>query len=112
MTDLEIYFREITATLEEELSVKVTASAVCKFLKKAGFTRQHSVNYASQQSDELRSIFSNELALYPTHTLEFLSVKQEVMGGIQYVKWDTAYVVVLQEERKSFLSEVNMYLLL
>ena len=37
-------------------------------------------------------------------------MKQVVIGGIHYnnyVKWDTAYVVVLQEH-KSFLSEVNM----
>ena len=50
----------------------MTESAVCKYLKKAGFTRQRLVNYACQQSDELRSIFSNELALYPTHTLVFV----------------------------------------
>lgn len=50
----------------------MTESAVCKFLKKARFTRQHLVNYASQQSDQLQSIFSNELAVYPTHSLVFV----------------------------------------
>ena len=49
---LEIYLREVTATLEEELGVKVTESAVCKLLKKAGFTQRCLVNYASQQSDD------------------------------------------------------------
>ncbi len=66
-----IYLREIKSTLEVELGVDVTESAICKFLKKAGFTRQRLVTYALQRNDELRHEFSAELALYKTHTLVF-----------------------------------------
>ena len=67
-----IYLREIQAALLDEIGIDVTESAICKVLKKAGFTRQNMVTYATQQDSELRSQFTAELALYPAHTLVFV----------------------------------------
>jgi len=67
-----IFLREVKSTLEVELGVDVTESAICKFLKKAGFTGLHLATYALQRNEDLRSIFSAELAQYKTHTLVFV----------------------------------------
>ena len=67
-----IYIRELQAALLHEMGIDVTESAICKVLRKAGFTRQNMVTFATQQDKELRSIFAAELALYPAHTLVFV----------------------------------------
>ena len=67
-----IYLREIQAALLDEIGIDVTESAICKVLKKAGFTRQKMVTFATQQDSELRSQYTAELALYPAHTLVFV----------------------------------------
>ena len=67
-----IYLRELQAALLHEMGIDVTESAICKVLRKAGFTRQNMVIFATQQDKELRSIFAAELALYPAHTLVFV----------------------------------------
>jgi transposase len=67
-----IYLREMTATIEAQLGVEVTESAICKFLKKAGFTRQRLTTYALQRDEELRMKYALELSLYPVQTLMFV----------------------------------------
>lgn len=67
-----IYLREIKASLLIELGVVVTESAICKFLKQAGFTRQRLITYALQRDDELREKFKSEMALYPVKSLVFV----------------------------------------
>ena len=67
-----IYLREIRATLHTELGINVTESAICKFLKREGFTYQCLTTYATQRDDELRALFAEEMTLYPAHTLVFV----------------------------------------
>ena len=67
-----IYLREMKDDLEAELGVEVTESAICKFLKKAGFTHQRLSTYAAQRDDELRREYSLEMSIYPSQTLVFV----------------------------------------
>ena len=67
-----IYLREMEATIKTELGVEVTESAICKFFKKAGFTRQRLTTYALQRDEEIRAKYASELSLYPIQTLVFV----------------------------------------
>ena len=59
---------EIRATL----GLDVTESAVCKVMKKAGFTRQKLALYALQRDDHLRLQFRGDVSLYRRESLIFV----------------------------------------
>ena len=88
-----IYLRELQAALLHEMGIDVTESAIRKVLRKAGFTRQNMVTFATQQDKELRSIFAAELALYPAHTLVFVD-ETGTDRRHSLRKRHTAYVVI------------------
>lgn len=67
-----IYLSEIAEELETNLGVEVTESAICKVLKKIGFSRQKLCMHALQRDEELRRIFSADVSLYPRQTLLFI----------------------------------------
>ena len=46
--------------------------AVCKFLRKAGFTRQKLASYAMQRDEHLRMQFVQDVSLYSKHSLLFI----------------------------------------
>ena len=67
-----IYLREVRTELLQELGVKVTESAICVYLHKAGFTRQRLKLYAVQRDDNLRAKFASDVSLYNLDMLIFL----------------------------------------
>ena len=67
-----ILLREITSELEATLGLEVSESAVCKVLKKEGFTRQKLVNYAMQRDDGIREQFKADVSLYTRESLLFI----------------------------------------
>ena len=67
-----IYLSEITSELETVLGVDVSESAVCKFLKKAGFSRQALCTYALQRDEDMRKRFVRDVSLYPRETILFI----------------------------------------
>ena len=67
-----IYLCEIQWELQSQLGLEVTESAVCKFLHKAGFTRQRLSTYTVQRNDMLRTQFAEDVALYKPEMLVFL----------------------------------------
>ena len=58
-----IYLREIVSELQTSTGIEVTESAVCKFLKKAGFSRQKMHVFAIQQDSMLRTQFAADVSL-------------------------------------------------
>ena len=67
-----IFLQEITDELRITLGIEVSTSAVCKVLKKAGFTRQRLAVYALQRDDFLRQQYVADVSLYARHTLLFI----------------------------------------
>lgn len=66
-----IYLREIRSELLSQLGL-ITNSAICKFLHKAGFTRQRLQTCASQRDEALRAQFSSDVSLYSRDMFIFL----------------------------------------
>ena len=67
-----IYLREIVSELSAVLDLDVTESAVCKFLKKVGFTHHKLATFALQRDDTLRKQFVSDVSLYQRDTLLFV----------------------------------------
>ena len=67
-----IYLSEIANELEVVFGVDITESALCKFLKKAGFSRQTLCTYASQRDEDTRKRFVRDVSLYQQETLVFI----------------------------------------
>ena len=67
-----ICLREIKLDLLLNLGLDVTESAICVFLQKAGFTRQHLKLYARQQDKHLRTQFIADMSLYTAEMMVFL----------------------------------------
>ena len=67
-----IYLREIINEVSTLLGVDLTESAVCKFLKRSGFTRQKLRTFALQRSESLRSQFVQDVSIYKPETLLFV----------------------------------------
>ena len=67
-----IYLREIVSEVSTVLGLDITDSAVCKFLKKVGFTHQKLAMYALQRDDTLREQFVSDVSIYPRETLLFV----------------------------------------
>ena len=67
-----IYLHEIVCELNVVLGLDVTESAVCKFLKKAGFTHHKLATFALQRDDTQRKQFVSHVSLYPRQTLLFV----------------------------------------
>ena len=67
-----IYLREIQNELNLQLGVDISASALCVFLHKAGFTRQRLQLYAIQRDEVLRVQFAEDVSLYSREMLIFI----------------------------------------
>ena len=67
-----ILLREITSELEATLGLEVSESAICKVLKKEGFTRQKLANYALQRDETIREQFRADVSLYSREFLLFI----------------------------------------
>ena len=67
-----IFLREIKDKIYLKLGVTITESALCVFLHREGFTRQKLKLYAVQRSEELRTKFSSDMALFNAEMLLFL----------------------------------------
>ena len=67
-----IYLSEITSELETVLGVDVSESAVCKFLKKAGVSRQALCTYALQWDEDMRKRFVRDVSFI--HVRHFCSL--------------------------------------
>ena len=61
---LGIFLQEIQTELDEQLGIEVTASCICKLLKKNGFSRQRIYSYAIQRDEELRLQFMDDVSIY------------------------------------------------
>jgi len=67
-----IYLQEIVNEVNAVLGLDVTVSAVCKFLKRAGFTRQKLATFSLQRDETLRSQFVADVSLYRRETILFV----------------------------------------
>lgn len=67
-----ILLREITNEIRETLGLNVSESAVCKVLKKTGFSRQKLALSALQRDDALRKQFVEDVSLYHRESLIFV----------------------------------------
>lgn len=67
-----IFLREITDEITATLGLDVTESAVCKVLKKIGFSRQRLALFALQRDDYLRLQFTADVSLYRRESLIFV----------------------------------------
>lgn len=67
-----IFLHEITNELRVILGLDVSESAVCKVIKKAGFSRQKLATYALQRDDSLRLQFKTDVAMYTRESLVFV----------------------------------------
>lgn len=67
-----IYLREIQSELLLQLGLDVTVSAICKFLDRAGLTRQRIRIYAIQRDETLRAQFASDVSLYSRDMIIFL----------------------------------------
>ena len=67
-----VYLREIVCDLSTVLGLDVTESAICKFLKKIGFSRQKLALYALQRDETLRQQYVTDVTIYPRETLFFV----------------------------------------
>lgn len=67
-----IYLREIRSELLSQLGLEITVSAICKFLYKAGLSKQRLKTYAIQRDEALRTQFALDVSLYSTEMLVFL----------------------------------------
>ena len=67
-----ILLREITSEVEKALGLEVSESAVCKLLRREGFTRQKLVNFALQRDDAMREQFKADVSLYSRESLLFI----------------------------------------
>ena len=68
----DVYLREIVSEVSTVLGLDVTESAVCKFLKKIGFTHHKLATYALQRDDTLRQQYVSDISIYPRETLLFV----------------------------------------
>ena len=59
-----IYLHEIAAELLDTTGADVSLSAICRFLKRIGFTRQRLRLAALQRDDFLRSQFASEVSMH------------------------------------------------
>jgi transposase len=67
-----IYLREIVSEVSTVLGLDITESAVCKFLKRIGFTHHKLATYALQRDDTLRQQFVLDVSLHNRDTLLFV----------------------------------------
>ena len=67
-----IYLREIVSEVSTVLGLDITESAVCKFLKRIGFTHHKLATYALQRDDTLRQQFVSDVSLHNRETLLFV----------------------------------------
>ena len=67
-----IYLREIVTEVSTVLGLDITESAVCKFLKKAGFSHHKLATYALQRDDTLRAQYASDVSLYQRDSLLFI----------------------------------------
>ena len=66
-----IYLREIVSEVSTVLGLDITESAVCKFLKRIGFTHKVAT-YALQRDDTLGQQFVSDVSLHNCETLLFV----------------------------------------
>ena len=67
-----IYLYEIRKELIEATGVDVSTSAICRCLKKVGFSRQRMKLIAIQRDDSLRAQFVSDVSLYEPEMLIFV----------------------------------------
>ncbi len=67
-----IYLREIQAELLEATGADVSATSICRFLSRTGFTRQRMKYAALQRDKQLRSQFVSDVSIYNPDMLIFL----------------------------------------
>ena len=67
-----IYLGEIVTEVSTVLGLDITESAVCTFLKKAGFSHHKLATYALQRDDTLRAQYASDVSLYQRDSLLFI----------------------------------------
>ena len=67
-----IYLREIVSEVSTVLGLDITGSAVCKFLKRTGFTHHKLATYALQRDDTLSQQFVSDVSLHNCEILLFV----------------------------------------
>ena len=67
-----IYLHEIKKELAEATGVDVSASAICRCLKRVGYSRQRMKLVAIQRDDGLRAQFVSDVSLYEPEMLIFI----------------------------------------
>lgn len=67
-----IYLREIQIEMQSVTGTVVSASTICRALKKRGFTRKKLNLFALQRSNVLRAKYQAEISVYNTDMLIFL----------------------------------------
>ena len=74
---------DIVSELSAVLGLDVTESAVCKFLKKVGFTHHKLATFALQRDDTLRKQFVSDVYPFISMIHFCLWMKRVQMGEIQ-----------------------------
>lgn len=110
-----ILLREITSELEATLGLEVSESAVCKVLRKEGFTRQKLATYALQRDEAIREQFKVDVSLYTRKSLLFIdetgSDCQDTVRSHGYSvrgKPMTAEKLLVRGERVSAIAAMSM----
>ena len=67
-----IYLHEIQHQILQDHGEQISASSICRFLQKSGFTRQKLKIAASQRDDLVRANFVSEVSMYNPEMLIFL----------------------------------------
>ena len=67
-----IYLHEIQHQILQDHGEQISASSICRFLQKSGFTRQKLKIAASQRDDLVRANFASEVSMYNPEMLIFL----------------------------------------
>lgn len=67
-----IYLKEIKKELKDFMMLDISISAICKFLKNNGFTRQKLCTVATQQDTFLREKFILDVSLYSPNMFVFV----------------------------------------
>ena len=67
-----IYLREIQVELDERVGVNVSAPAICRHLKKIGYTRQRMKLVAIQRDECLQAQFASDVSVYEQEMFFFL----------------------------------------
>ena len=67
-----MYLHELQNVVFQTSGTEISVSAICKFLRKQGFSHKRLTYRALQRSEELRSEYLSEMSLYEPQTLVFV----------------------------------------